>query len=440
MGVRKTHDNEVTLKRNQLAQSTIQTLALLGGEPVATSRDTRQWPILSKTDFEAVDRVLKRGVLSGRVAPEIRALEKEFAAYVGAQTCLATNSGTAALHIALAAAGVGPGDEVIVPALTFIATAQAVLHQGATPVFADIDRKTYNLDPAKVADRITPRTKVIIPVHLHGLPANMDPINTLAGRWGLTVIEDAAQAHGASYCGRPAGRLGHMAAFSLNSTKNLPAGEGGLFVTDSPELAAKAARFRFNGVNPDAGWDPDHPLDGISDSLAVTRGHMYLPPELTAALARSQLTRLQLTTERSRENAARLTARLSKLAGIETPVVPADCTHVFHKYRVRLDPVGASVNMSIIEFRDLVLHALRAEGVEAVIWQSSPIPFHPLFGSSEHFPEAQAAIDASFIVGSQSFPLFAQPKSVVDGWAEAFEKVWANLHMLVAARLTEERR
>jgi len=432
--------SEATLKRNPLAPAVVQTLAVLGGEPVATSRDTRRWPILTKADYEAVERVLNRGVLSGRVAPEIRALEKEFAAYVGVHTCLATNSGTAALHMALAAAGVGPGDEVIVPALTFIATAQAVLHQGATPVFADIDRITYNLDPARVADHITARTKAVIPVHLHGLPAEMDPINAVADRWGLTVIEDAAQAHGASYCGRSAGRLGHMAAFSLNSTKNLPAGEGGLFVTDSPELAAKAAQFRFNGVNPDPGWDPDHPLDGKSDSLAGTRGYMYLPTELTAALARSQLTRLQLTTERSRENGARLTARLANLAGIETPVVPADTTHVFHKYRVRLDPVGAGVNMPSIKFRDLVLHALRAEGVEAVIWQSSPIPFHPLFGSSEQFPEAQAALDASFIVGSQSFPLFAQPTSVVDAWADAFEKVWANLDLLVASGLTEEGR
>ena len=167
---------------------------------------------------------------------------------------------------------------------------------------------------------------------------------------------------------------------------------------------------------------------------------MYLPTELTAALARSQLTRLQHTTERSRENGARLTARLAKLAGIETPVVPTDTTHVFHKYRVRLDPVGAGVNVPCIEFRDLVLHALRAEGVEAVIWQSSPIPFHPLFGSSEQFPEAQAALDASFIVGSQSFPLFAQPMSVVDTWADAFEKVWANLDLLVTSGLTEEGR
>ncbi len=125
----------MTVKRNQLAPAEIQTLAVLGGAPVATSKGTRQWPILTKNDFEAVERVLNRGVLSGRVAPEIRALEKEFAEYIGAHTCLATNSGTAALHMALAAAGVGLGDEVIIPALTFSATAQAVLHQGATPVF-----------------------------------------------------------------------------------------------------------------------------------------------------------------------------------------------------------------------------------------------------------------------------------------------------------------
>ncbi len=411
-------------------------LAILGGKAVAASRDTCRWPILTEADYDAVKRVLDRGVLSGRVAPEIRALEKEFASYVGVPACLATNSGTSALHMALASAGVGPGDEVIVPAFTYIATAQAVLHQGATPVFADIDGKTYNLDPETAAERITPRTKAIIPVHLHGLPADLDPINQLAEGSGLTVIEDAAQAHGATYRGRAVGRLGHMAAFSLNSTKNLPAGEGGLFVTDSLELAARAARFRFNGVNPDPGWDPDRPLDGIYDSHAETVGHMYLPSELTSALARSQLTRLQLTTERSISNAARLTARLSELPGIEPPVVPPDRTHVFHKYRVRVNPEPAHVNLSCKEFRDIVLQALRAEGVELSLWQTQPLPYHPLFASREPYPEATAALDSSFVVGSQSYPLFAQPLELVDQWAEAFEKVWNHLGELCRRLIT----
>src|SRR2546429_1422931 len=181
----------------------------------------------------AVPRVLDRGVLSGAGAPEMRALEAEFAAAIGARFCLATNSGTSALHIALAAARVGPGDGVIVPALSFIATAQAVLHQGAIPVFADSDPVTYNIDPADAARRVTSRSRAIVAVPLHGLPADMSAIDALAQGAGLTVIEDAAQAHGALYKGRAVGTLVAMAAFSLNSTKNLPVGEGGPFVANS---------------------------------------------------------------------------------------------------------------------------------------------------------------------------------------------------------------
>lgn len=402
-------------------------LALFGGAPVLPPAKARRWPVLTEADHAAVRRVLDRGVLSGLAAPEVKGLEAEFAVFVGTRFCLATNSGTAALHIALAAAGVGPGDEVIVPALSFIATAQAVLHQRAVPVFADIDARTYNLDPAHVAERVTSRTRAIVAVHLHGLPAEMEAINALADRGGLTVIEDAAQAHGARYRGRSVGTLGQMAAFSLNSTKNLPAGEGGLFVTDSVELHARAARVRFDGLDPDPGWDFARPLDWGADSLATTTGWMYLPGELTAALARSQLDRLPATNAQAQRNAARLSARLAELPGVTPPIVPPDRTHVFHKYRVRLDPERAGVGLSPAAFRNLVLQALSAEGVEAVLWQTAPLPVHPLFASREPYPEAQAALDASLIVGSQSYPLFAQPLDVVDGWADAFEKVWTHL-------------
>ena len=301
----------------------------------------RRWPVLTGEDRAAVARVLDRGVLSGAGAPEMRALEAEFAAAVGARFCLATNSGTSALHVALAAAGVGPGDEVIVPALGFIATAQAVLHADATPVFADVDPATYNIDVADAARRVSPRTRAIVPVHLHGLPADMDGIAALGRRAGLTVVEDAAQAHGALYKGRAVGTLGAMGAFSLNSTKNLPAGEGGLFVTESEELYARAARVRFDGLEPPSKWDASHPLDDEADGHATVRGWMYLPGELTAALARSQLQRLAETTARSQRNATRLGERLGRLSGVEPPVVPGDRTHVFHKYRVRLDPPRA---------------------------------------------------------------------------------------------------
>jgi dTDP-4-amino-4,6-dideoxygalactose transaminase len=388
----------------------------------------QRWPIITDADRAAATRVLDRGVLSGAGAPEMRALEAEFAALLGSGQCLATNSGTAALHIALGALRLSPGDEVIVPAFSFIATAQAVLHEGAVPVFADVDPVTYTIDPADAAARVTARTRAIVPVHLHGLPADMDAVNALAKRANLTVIEDAAQAHGATYRGRPAGTLGTMAAFSLNSTKNLPAGEGGLFVTSSEELYARAARVRFDGLEPPSKWDAARPLDDEADSLSTVRGWMYLPGELTCAVARAQLTRLAATTARAQRNGARLSARLASLAGVRTPVVPPDRTHVFHKYRVVLDPAPLGLPITPRALRERVLDALRAEGVEAVLWQEVPLPAHPLFASRERYPVAEAALDGSLIIGSQSYPLFAQPLAVVDAWADAFERVWKSLH------------
>jgi len=385
----------------------------------------QRWPIITDDDRKAVARVLDRGVLSGAGAPEMRALEAEFAALLGGGLCLATNSGTSALHIALGALDLRPGDEVILPAFSFIATAQAVLHEGAVPVFADVDPVTYNIDPADVAARVTPRTRAILPVHLHGLPADMDEINAVAAGAGLVVIEDAAQAHGATYHGRPAGTLGAMAAFSLNSTKNLPAGEGGLFVTGSETFHARAARVRFDGLESRSTWDPEHPLDDEADSLSRVRG--YLPGELTCAVARAQLPRLANTTRRAQRNAAALTARLATLPGVIPPTVPADRTHVYHKYRVRFDREAAGLRLPARALRDRVLECLRAEGVEAVLWQEVPLPAHPLFAEQAPYPVSTAALDGSLILGSQSYPLFAQPLDVVDAWAEAFERVWKRL-------------
>jgi dTDP-4-amino-4,6-dideoxygalactose transaminase len=409
-------------------------LALLGGTPLISAGVATRWPMLTPADEAALRRVLERGVLSGLAAPEMLALQAEFAALTGVRYCLATNSGTAALHIALAAAGVRAGDEVIVPALSFIATAQAVLHQGGTPVFADVEAETYAIDPKHVAGLLTSRTRAIVAVHLHGLPADMEALGHVTPE-GVTLIEDAAQAHGATYHDRPVGALGAMAAFSLNSTKNLPAGEGGLFVTDSPDLRERAARVRFDGLDPDPGYDPARPLDAEADSLSTSTGWMYLPGELTSAIARAQLSRLPTTTARSQRNAARLTARLSALAGLCPPVVPPDRTHVFHKYRVRLDPGALGLDVAPAALRDLVLRALRAEGVEAGLWQTAPLPAHPLFARPEPYPVSSAALESSLIVGSQSYPLFAQPASVVDRWADAFEKIWRVLPDLAHRRM-----
>lgn len=425
------------------------TLAIHGGPPVVPKGLHRRWPIIEEEDKEAVLRVLDRGILAGQHAPEVRALEEEFARYVGVRHCLATNSGTAALHMAIAAGGVGPGDEVITSAFTFPATPLAILHQNALPVFVDIDPRTFTIDPARIEERITPRTKALIVVHIHGLPADMAEIQALAVKYGLLLIEDAAQAPGAEYRGRKVGSLGDMGAFSLNVTKNLPCGEGGLFVTGSDAYWDLAAMIRFDGEarSSPEGWSPEHPLDDQEEPVVQTVGWMYLLSEPSAALARSQLKRLDQVNARGRQNADLLSEHLSKLPGVRPPFVPPDRTHVFHKYRVTLHPEELGLEIEPVHFRDLLLQALRAEGVEAVLWQTVPLPGHPLFQRLEgygkgcpwscfkggrtyrveEYPNTKHLLDSSLVIGSQSYPLFAQPLDLMRYYAEAFLKVFSRI-------------
>jgi perosamine synthetase len=213
-------------------------LAIHGGEKAVPEGLEVRWPVITDEDKQAVMRVLDRGVLWGALSPEAVALQEEWAAYVGAKHCIALNSGTAALHCAVAAADIGPGDEVITSAFSFLASATAVIHNNGVPVFVDIDPRTFNMDVSQVEAKINERTKAIIGVDIHGVPADWDELHAIADKYNLILIEDAAQAHGCLYKGRKAGALAEMATFSLNTTKNLPGGEGGLFVTDSPEYLA----------------------------------------------------------------------------------------------------------------------------------------------------------------------------------------------------------
>src|SRR5437667_2340678 len=266
------------------------TLAVLGGKKLVDTSLKVGWPIVTESDKRAVMRVLTDGPLwalstdDGLVAPEMEALEREFADYCGVTRALACNGGTAAIHMALAAAAIGPGDEVITSAFSFVATPVAVLHQSAVPIFADIDPRTFNIDPADVERRITSRTKAILPVHVHGVPAEMDAINAIAARFGLTVIEDACQAPGARYKGRRAGALAPLAAFSLNGTKNFPAGEGGLFVTSDDTFRARANMVRMVGET--------LPLTDRTMEFQHLIAWNYRTQELTSAFARAQLQRL----------------------------------------------------------------------------------------------------------------------------------------------------
>jgi dTDP-4-amino-4,6-dideoxygalactose transaminase len=432
-------------------------LALFGGAPVVAPGAHRRWPQVSDEDRRAVAGVLDRAIFSGMYAPESAALEREFASFVGAASAQLTPSGTSALQVALAAASIGEGHEVIVPAYSFVATPLSVLHQGAIPIFVDVDPDHGNLDTGAIEAAITARTRAIMPVHVHGCPCDLDEVLAIARRRDLLVIEDAAQAHGATYKGRPVGAIGAAGGFSLQSSKNLPGGEGGIFVTNDPELAAAARRVRSFGqdiVASDAAhFTADRPLDGHRAIASGRIGWMLRGNEMMAALVRSQLARLPEVTRRCQENAEALRLGLSGLPGVMVPCVPADRTSVHHKVRVHFDPDAAGMDCSPRALRDTMLQALSAEGLEVVLWQNEPLPAQPLFqgnGFGRGFPWSSGDMDAaranydprlypmttrllerSIVVFSQSCPLIAQEAPMVARYVEAFHKVWEQRFELI---------
>lgn len=349
-------------------------LAIDGGQPVIRREEIKNWPNITDEERKLVNEVLDSGIVSGGTAPQVTALEREWASYTGARYCLTTCSGTAALHMALAAVGVGPGDEVITSAFTFLASASCALHQNAIPVFVDIDPKTYCMDPAKLEAAITERTKAIIPVHIQGCPADMDPILEIAKKYNLYVIEDACQAHGAFYKGRMVGTMGHVGAFSLNALKNLCGGEGGLYITDNEEFLNKGMLIRCFGDEID---EETHRRKYNASIL----GYMYRNQELPAALARAQLKRLDEYNAARIANANYLTSELSKIPGVIPPYCPPDCKHVYFMYNIRFDPSAAGIECEPRRFRIALEKALYKEGLLVGQWQTMPVPAQDIFQS-----------------------------------------------------------
>jgi perosamine synthetase len=421
-------------------------LALLGGSPVLSDDRKVPWPDIRPEDFLAVRGVLERSVLGGLGAPEMTALEEEWAAFVGSEHALLLNSGTAAIHAALFAIGVVPGDEVITTAFTFAGTFLPILHQGALPVFVDIDPRTFNLDVAQIEAKITNRTRAIIPVHIHGLPVDLNEIQVIAQRHGLAVIEDACQAHGATYQGKMVGTFGDLGAFSLNSTKILCGGEGGLLVTNREDYLARAQRLRAFGEDmPDLAK-----LKGPHTRPYTVRsiGWNYRGQEMPAALARSQLRRLPEYIATANINAALLTEGLGKVAGLIPPYVPEDRTSVYYIYRLRFDLEAMNVAADPVRFRDALVAALTAEGVDVMLWQTEPVTSYPLFQTKEgigsgfpwtqppasrqidykpeEYPEAIRLLETSLCVSDSRHPLFVQPREVIEGYIEGFAKVLAD--------------
>lgn len=307
------------------------------------------------------------GVLrSGRLVqgPMVEAFERGFSDVAGTAHVVAVNSGTSALHLALLAAGIGPGDEVLVPAFTFAATANSVAMTGATPVFCDIDPVTFCIDVADAASRVTARTAAIIPVHLFGHPADMPAVLELATRHGLTVIEDAAQAHMATIAGRPVGSWGDMACFSFYATKNMTTGEGGAVTTNSPEHARKLRLLRNQGM-----------LVRYMNEIPGLNNRMT---DVHAAIGVQQLRRLASATATRQANAAFFGAHLR---GVVVPTIADGCTHVFHQYTVRID--GGH--------RDGVKSALAERGVQSDVFYPVPVHRLPAYGLDLDLPATTAA-------------------------------------------------
>lgn len=311
-------------------------LALFGGSAVRTDPWPR-YPIIKDEEIEAAVACMRKHDLCCQMGQEVRAFEAEFAAYCGAAYATATSNGTAALHTALAAAGVGVGDEVIVPPYTFLATATSVLMQNAIPIFADIESETLGLDPQAVAAKVTPRTRAMIVVHMNGIPADMDGLMRVAAKHELTVIEDCSHAHGAEHRGRKVGAIGHVGAFSCQQKKNLSLGEGGLVVTSDAEMAETAKQFVTLGKLP------------MAFNVRMT--------ELHGAIGRVRLRRLDPENDLRAANAAYLDQALADLPGLDAPPVRPETKPVYYNYvlRYREDQLGVP--------RAKFIQAVKAEGI-----------------------------------------------------------------------------
>ncbi|AFL95030.1 Pleiotropic regulatory protein, pyridoxal-phosphate-dependent aminotransferase (degT) [Thermococcus cleftensis] len=313
-------------------------------------------PMIGEEEINAVVEVLKSGMLAH--GKEVEAFEREFADYLGAKHGVAVANGTAALDVALKALGIGPGDEVITTPFTFIASATSILFQNAKPVFADIDPKTYNLDPDEVLEKITDKTKAILVVHLYGQPANMKILTEIAEDYNLYLIEDCAQAHGAMFEGRKAGTFGHIAAFSFYPTKNMTTGEGGMVVTNDDELARRAKLIRSHGQ--------------AEKYLHVELGYNLRTTNIAGAIGRVQLRKLDEWNRIRNENAERLSEGIRKIHGLVPPYVDPRVYHVFHQYVI-------SVEEDFPMSRDELMTKLLERGIGTAVHYPMPVHHQPLF-------------------------------------------------------------
>jgi len=424
-------------------------IALFGGQPVYQEKKVLedQWPITTADDQEAVERVFKNGHFTGLHDPEVESFEKEYAEYVGTKYAMAFGTGTSSLHAAVAASGLKPGDEVIVPALTFLASATSVIQQLGIPVFADIDPNTYNIDPSSVENCISNRTRAIMAVDLHGLPADYPALKKIAEKHGLKLLSDAAHSMGAKQNGKISGSMADATGTSIMPAKQLATcGEGGVLSTDDVEIFNRAGMVRMFGEV----IEKDKPRS----YNAFTLGYNYRLNPIQAAYARSQLARLDKNIETFQSNAEMLTRGISGLKGILPPCVPEGSTHAYHMYRMRFDPKLAGYDVDSGRFTKAIELAMEAEGLPLRFYQNIPVPGQILFQLKEGFgdgipwtlpntnnirydiedyPVTLDVLENTRCIGRSgtSGPNYFLNQRTIESYIKAFQKIWDHLDEIV---------
>jgi perosamine synthetase len=385
-------------------------LAIDGGTPVRERMLPYGRQTVADTDIRAVVEILGSDWLT--TGPQVRQFEHAFAEFVGAGEAVAVSSGTAALHAAIHALGVEAGDEVILPALTFVASANCTVYEGATPVFADIDAETLLIDPVDVAAKINSRTRAIIAVDYAGQPCDYDGLQELADRHGLTLVADACHSLGGSYKGRLVGTLAHLNAFSLHPVKAMTTGEGGVITTQGFETAYQLRRFRNHGITSD---HFERAEQGSWLYEMVDLGYNYRLSDFQCALGISQLKQLRAWLERRQIIATRYDAALADLPGVWPQRIRPDVGHAYHLYVIRLDPLCLNAN------RARIFAALRAEGIGVNV-HYLPVHLHSYY--RERFrtrpglcPKSEAAYEEIL-----SLPIF--PGMNDDDVNDVIEALW----------------
>ncbi|AIX09425.1 MULTISPECIES: DegT/DnrJ/EryC1/StrS family aminotransferase [Bacillus] len=353
-------------------------------------------PLIGKEEIQEVTETLESGWLSK--GPKVQQFEKEFAAFVGAKHAVAVNSCTAALFLALKAKGIGPGDEVITTPLTFSSTVNTIIHTGATPVFADIDQNTLNIDPVKLEAAVTPRTKAVVPVHFGGQSCDMDAILAIAQNHGLFVLEDAAHAVYTTYKQRMIGSIGDATAFSFYATKNLATGEGGMLTTDDEELADKIRVLSLHGMSK-AAWNR-YSSNGSWYYEVESPGYKMNMFDLQAALGLHQLKRLDDMQKRREEIAGRYQTAFQQIPGLITPFVHDDGRHAWHLYVLQVDEKKAGVT------RSEMITALKDKYNIGTSVHFIPVHIHPYYQKQFGYKEADFPNAMNYYKRTLSLPLY----------------------------------